>query len=109
MTIGSHSLEHRDFRTYDDEQALDDARRSRSALEEICGAPVGTFAFPWGYCTEDQKALMCSVYERVFLTDHGFCGPEDRIIPRNEVTTPLHLEATASGALDFVRGLLLRR
>jgi peptidoglycan/xylan/chitin deacetylase (PgdA/CDA1 family) len=109
MTIGSHSLSHRDFRALDERQALDDARGSRLVLEELCGEPVATFAFPWGYCTEDQKALMTGVYERVFLTDHGFCSPEDKIIPRNEVATPLHLEAAASGALDFVRRLLAFR
>jgi peptidoglycan/xylan/chitin deacetylase (PgdA/CDA1 family) len=105
MTIGSHSMKHCDFRTYDDEQALDDARRSRQALEELCGEPVGTFAFPWGHWAGDQKTLLRTVYERLFVTDHGFCLPEDRVIPRNEVATPLHLEAAASGSLDFVRKL----
>ena len=108
MTIGSHSLAHRDFRTLSDEQALDDARRSQAMLEEIGGKPVGSFAFPWGYFSQGQPQLMTDVYERVFLTEHGFCSPEDRVVPRNEVATLLHLEAAASGSLDFFRSMLAR-
>jgi peptidoglycan/xylan/chitin deacetylase (PgdA/CDA1 family) len=106
MRIGSHSLSHRDFRTLSDEDALDDARRSRSLLEEIAGASVGTFAFPWGHRRIGHDELVATVYRRIFTTDHGFCGVDDTVIPRNEVQSLSHMDAAASGSLDFFRARL---
>lgn len=106
MTVGSHSLSHQDFRTLSDEEALEDARRSRFVLEEITGAAVGTFAFPWGHRRIGQDELVASVYRRIFITDHGFCNAGDKVIPRNEVQSLSHMDAAACGSLDFFRARL---
>ena len=104
MTIGSHSLRHDDFSAMEDAAMVVDARASRAKLEALCGRDVATFAFPWGKHREHQKALVGQAYERVFLTEHGFCEPGDRFVPRNEVDTLPQLQAAASGALDFLKG-----
>jgi peptidoglycan/xylan/chitin deacetylase (PgdA/CDA1 family) len=106
MTIGSHGLSHEDFRTLSDEAALEDARRSRFALEEITGAAIETFAFPWGHRRSGQDELVARVYRRIFTTDHGFCNASDRVIPRNEVQSLSHMDAAACGSLDFFRARL---
>ena len=106
MTVGSHSLAHRDFSAMEDTEAQADAKAARAKLERLLGREVALFAFPWGKHRPGQEARLAGSYERVFLTEHGFAGPEDRVLPRNEVTNLAHLRAAASGALDFARNLV---
>lgn len=106
MTIGSHSLAHANHADMDSDTMLAEARAARDSLEQRFGAPVANFAFPWGKHVAGQELAMLGVYERVFLTRHGFCDAHDRIIPRNEVTTLAHLKLAASGALDGLRALV---
>lgn len=101
VTIGSHSLRHDDFRELGDEAVVADARQSRARLEAVVGAPVASFAFPWGHHRRHHKALVGDIYARVFLTEHGFCTADDRFLPRNEVDSLPHLAAAASGSLDL--------
>ena len=106
MTIGSHSLAHRDFSAMEDGEAEADAKDARQKLEALLGCEVALFAFPWGKHRPGQEARLASLHRRVFLTKHGFAGPEDRVLPRNEVAGSAHLRAAASGALDFARNLV---
>jgi peptidoglycan/xylan/chitin deacetylase (PgdA/CDA1 family) len=108
MTIGSHSLAHRDFSGLDDREAEADAKAARQKLERLLGCEVALFAFPWGKHRRDQARRMSFIYERVFLTEHGFAGEFESILPRNEVSGSAHLRAAASGALDFVRRWAVR-
>jgi peptidoglycan/xylan/chitin deacetylase (PgdA/CDA1 family) len=103
MTVGSHSLRHDDFSKMSDDEALADATSARARLEELCRVPVGNFAFPWGLHRREQKGVLADTYRRIFLTEHGFCSPEDQFIPRNEVSNTAHMRAAASGALDFLK------
>jgi peptidoglycan/xylan/chitin deacetylase (PgdA/CDA1 family) len=102
-TIGSHSLAHRDHRSLSDDTDLADGAAARAMLEQAIGQPVANFAFPWGYHRPQQEAAFTRIYRRVFLTEHGFCGPDDRIIPRNEVANLVQMKAAASGIIDMVR------
>jgi peptidoglycan/xylan/chitin deacetylase (PgdA/CDA1 family) len=106
ITIGSHSLRHDDLSLADDEQLASDLRLSRAKLEALCGREVAVFAFPWGKHRRGQEAAAAKLYARVFLTEHGFCAPQDRVIPRNEVMGLGHLQAAASGTLDFLKRAL---
>jgi peptidoglycan/xylan/chitin deacetylase (PgdA/CDA1 family) len=103
ITIGSHSLRHDDLSLADAAQLEADLRASKAKLEAMSGREVALFAFPWGKHRPGQELEAAEVYDRVFLTEHGFCTPADRILPRNEVAGLAHLQAAASGALDFLK------
>ncbi len=103
MTIGSHSLAHTDSRLLPDAVLLDQARRSQETLEDLLGEPVGNFAFPWGYHNPGQPEALKSVFNRIFLTTHGFAQANDAILPRNEVANLAHLPHAASGSVDLLR------
>lgn len=104
MTIGSHSLAHRDFSQLSDAEAQADATAAREKLRALLDTDIGLFAFPWGKHRPGQEQQMAALYWRVFLTDHGFAWPDDVVIPRNEVAGSMQLRAAASGALDSLKG-----
>ncbi len=103
MAIGSHSLGHTDMREKDDAALLDDARQSRARLEEVLGETVGCFAFPWGHHNSGQPEKLLDVYDKIFLTRHGFAATGDRILPRNEVANLAHLPHAVAGTVDLLR------
>lgn len=53
--IGSHSRNHRRIRGLDDAAARDELRVSRASLESDIGAPVDSFAYPYG--SHDARAV----------------------------------------------------
>lgn len=101
MTIGSHSLAHVDHRELAEGTLVAEARTARARIEELLGEPVGCFAFPWGYHHAGQPERLLEVYDRVFLTKHGFAKPDARIVPRNEVASLVHLPHAVSGSIDL--------
>lgn len=103
MAIGSHSLAHTDMRAKDDVALLADARESRSRLQDMLGEGVGCFAFPWGHHNPGQPEKLLDVYDRVFLTRHGFAPTDARVLPRNEVANLAHLPHAVSGTVDLFR------
>lgn len=105
MVIGAHGVRHEDYTSLDYEEGLRDAFEAQRCLQSQIGVPVVSFSFPWGKFKSGQEAALMSVYQRIFLTDHGFNLPCDRIMFRNEVSSTSHLWAAASGALDFFRDL----
>ncbi len=105
MTIGSHSMAHRDHRALSEEEMLSDSRQARDIVSAAINRPVNLFAFPWGYYTSGQERKLASEFARIFLTRHGFAKADDNIIPRNEVTDLAHLRVATSGLLDWLRSL----
>jgi peptidoglycan/xylan/chitin deacetylase (PgdA/CDA1 family) len=108
MTIGSHSLSHRDYTDTDFDTGLADARASRKALEDLLGLEIGLFAFPWGRSRPGQSEALQAIYARIFTTQHGMNAPDDRVMRRNETVSRLHLAAVASGTLHEMEQLLRR-
>ena len=53
--IGSHSRTHRRIRGLDDATARDELRISRASLESAVGAPIDSFAFPYG--SHDARSM----------------------------------------------------
>ena len=104
MTVGSHSLAHRDHRRLTDEAVVDEARSSQERLQALLQIPVKTFAFPWGFHEQHHVALASGFYRRIFLTRHGFCESDTVTVPRNEVASEWQFRAAASGLLDFLKG-----
>ena len=48
LEIGSHTVSHLDLSKSDDERIISELTRSREILEKISGAPVRSFAYPYG-------------------------------------------------------------
>ncbi|MFF9022869.1 polysaccharide deacetylase family protein [Streptomyces eurythermus] len=55
VEIGSHGLTHVDLTRADDTRLKSETAESRAALEELTGAPVGGFCYPYG--TVDRRAV----------------------------------------------------
>ncbi|MFF7179526.1 polysaccharide deacetylase family protein [Streptomyces sp. NPDC008121] len=49
MEIGSHGLRHVSLPAADDKALAEETRKSRALLEEITGAPVAGFCYPYGH------------------------------------------------------------
>lgn len=49
VEVGAHTVTHPDLRTLSFEAARDEVRDSREQLEDIIGAPVDVFAYPFGF------------------------------------------------------------
>jgi peptidoglycan/xylan/chitin deacetylase (PgdA/CDA1 family) len=55
MTIGFHTIEHSMLTALSDDGLQDAVRRGRAELEDVAGAPVALFAYPFG-CTDARTA-----------------------------------------------------
>ena len=72
MGVGSHGLEHRSWRTLDDELLKTHLERARSMLEETTGSPVTEASCPFGeYDRRVLGHLRRSGHERVYTSDGG--------------------------------------
>jgi len=56
--IGSHTMTHAKLPLLPHDQAWDEISRSRMRLEILLNAPVQTFAFPYGFVSEDVKKML---------------------------------------------------
>lgn len=67
MTIGSHSLHHKDLTTLDFDTCVADLSESREILEEVTGGPVPYLAYPRGLWNADvAKAAQAAGYSHAF-------------------------------------------
>jgi peptidoglycan/xylan/chitin deacetylase (PgdA/CDA1 family) len=72
MTIGSHGLGHRDWRTLDDAGLRAELADSADRIAEAAGAPVTHAACPFGsYDRRVLTAVRRYGYERVYTVDGG--------------------------------------
>jgi len=101
MTIGSHGMAHRDWRTVTDAELDDEVVAAREVLEEGLGHPVRQAACPFG--GYDRRVLRClrrAGYERVFTSDGGFVRRDRWLTPR----TTVHAEDD----VDWLQAVLAR-
>lgn len=75
VTVGSHAHSHRSMAQISPQEALDEARRSRELLECRVGAPVRSFAYPFGMAPDESAAtaqmLVDCGYSTIFIAQHG--------------------------------------
>lgn len=104
-TIGSHSATHTPMtelaaRAYKDEMA-----RSKQSLEQILGAEIADFAFPYGACTADLvHAAHDAGYRRVH-TLHSIRSRRGRVISRMKACPDMwwiEFALTVAGAYEWV-------
>jgi peptidoglycan/xylan/chitin deacetylase (PgdA/CDA1 family) len=83
--IGSHSATHADLRRVSDARLADEVAGSRAVLEEIAGAPVRAFAYPFGRFDERVRRAVAAAGYRAACGGRAGAGraPGDRFaIPR---------------------------
>ena len=52
-TIGSHTYDHKNVKTYTADDWVEQVQKPSSQLQTITGKPVEYFAFPFGLCTQE--------------------------------------------------------
>lgn len=70
-TIGSHGVSHGEFAMLSNDEALNDLRQSREALEQLIRKPVEMYAYPYGSyyaCGYANKHVAREVYKYAFGT-----------------------------------------
>lgn len=87
MEIGSHSLTHPDFRRLDSSAASDEFSHSKQEIEQQIGAPIHSFAFPFGFAPKRYYTLARAAgYSHVMGSHHGRFGhAHNQILPRNSI------------------------
>jgi peptidoglycan/xylan/chitin deacetylase (PgdA/CDA1 family) len=119
MTIGSHGVAHRDWRSLDAAALRTELLGSRAALEAICGHPVTTAGIPFGrYDAYVLKALRQAGYEAAYSSDRGTMNIHAFLRARTSIRgamKPSDVAAVLSGKLPpLVRlrrklGMVFRR
>jgi peptidoglycan/xylan/chitin deacetylase (PgdA/CDA1 family) len=103
--IGGHGMTHMPLRT-EDATVLDrELRAAKALLEDVAGAPVTTFAYPYG--TEPTAAaakLVAATYDAACTTAVGLVGPGSdpyalSRVDAHYVRRPRLLRAALSGTL----------
>jgi peptidoglycan/xylan/chitin deacetylase (PgdA/CDA1 family) len=86
MSIGSHGMHHRNWRTLDAmtlEEEIADARRQ---LEDVVQRPVNTVAIPFGsYDRRVLNRLMRDSWQCVYTSDRGKARSSAKIKPRETI------------------------
>jgi peptidoglycan/xylan/chitin deacetylase (PgdA/CDA1 family) len=114
VEIGSHAWSHRSLGRASPAEALDEASRSRRVLEQRLGAPVRSFAYPFGtradFSPETDRLLEQAGYTIAFNSMHGAIRPGMAAVslPRVKIEGGEGLrffELAAGGAMDAWRAV----
>jgi peptidoglycan/xylan/chitin deacetylase (PgdA/CDA1 family) len=93
MCIGSHGMDHRDWRILDTlalEAEIGDARRK---LEDIIQRPVTTVAVPFGsYDRRVLNRLMRDPWECIYTSDRGIARSSAKVKPRESLDVTMQDE-----------------
>ena len=86
MEIGTHGMDHRDWRKLE-EAALDaELGEARRRIEDICGTGVAKAAIPFGsYNRRVLKRLRRERFECVYTSDRGLARSKAWLKPRNTI------------------------
>ncbi|MBN8613374.1 MAG: polysaccharide deacetylase family protein [Deltaproteobacteria bacterium] len=114
MTIGAHAFTHRSLGRLSMDETVDEVTRAKKTLEDAIGAPVTSFAYPFGthgdFSDATDRALEDAGYDIAFHSQHGPVvpgmitrGATLRSLPRIKIESgePLaQLDAISRGAMD---------
>jgi peptidoglycan/xylan/chitin deacetylase (PgdA/CDA1 family) len=97
MEIGSHGLDHTDWRGLDDAALAREIGESRAILERVLNRPVSEVSVPFG--SYDRRVLACvrreGGYRRAFTSDGGAARRDAWLQTRSTVTTADRPDALA--------------
>jgi len=109
--IGAHTHTHPDLRTLTTEQVEGEVIRCRRELEDRLGVTVDSFAYPYGYTSEDAASIVAREFEVACLTELRTATSEDfHSLPRIDayyLQKPDRLKRLLNGRLD--RYVTIRR
>ncbi|HEX7425328.1 MAG TPA: polysaccharide deacetylase family protein [Terriglobales bacterium] len=71
IEFGSHTRSHPDLQTLSRTEIEDELWQSRRALEEILGAPITSFAYPYGRYNDTARQAAAAAFESAFTTEPG--------------------------------------
>lgn len=109
VVVGSHSFTHRSLARMSLAEASMQAARSRATLEDLLGAPVTAFAYPFGtradYNDNTTAVLREAGYMCAFTSQHGAITPgmDAFVLPRVKVEGGEGIwmfQSVARGGLD---------
>jgi peptidoglycan/xylan/chitin deacetylase (PgdA/CDA1 family) len=87
MTIGSHGLEHRNWRTLDEGEMGRELEQARDILSAAAGEPVTHASVPFGaYDRRVLARVRAAGFDRVFTSDGGPADDGAWLQPRTSVT-----------------------
>ncbi len=109
--IGAHTHTHPDLRTLTAQQVEGEVVRCRGELEDRLGVTVDSFAYPYGYTSEDAALIVAREFEVACLTELRTATSEDfHSLPRIDayyLRAPDRLKRLLNGRLD--RYVTIRR
>lgn len=86
MQIGSHSLSHQNFLNLPAKHRRRELSESKNKLEDITGANVTSFSFPYGfYNNECVEEVFEAGYSICCTSRHGLCASSDSLVCRNSI------------------------
>lgn len=101
MEVGSHGIDHVDWRKQSDQRLEAELAGSKQFLEDCIGQAVTAASIPFGrYDSRVLSAARRAKYVRVFSTDGGPCRPNDNPISRTNVRAAMTLRDFA----DLLQG-----
>lgn len=110
ISIGGHSRSHADLRTCGPAELDSELRGGREDLEDLLGAPVARFAYPFGHFdARVRDAVIAAGYTTAITTRRGWARPggDAFTIPRafiEDVGLSTFVAATRGG-LNVLRGM----
>lgn len=88
VEIGGHTVTHPDLTTLSFEEARDEVREGCRQLAEIIGAPVDTFAYPFGHTDEQATRAVAAAGVRAACRVRGEGSWDDPLnLPRQDNNT----------------------
>ncbi len=110
MTIGTHGMQHRSWRTLSPAELHEELVLARQTLEDVAGRWIDAAAIPFGrYDRRILSALRRRGYERVFTSDGGPADANRWLQPRTSLRithTAADLEAILSPPRSSLHGAL---
>jgi peptidoglycan/xylan/chitin deacetylase (PgdA/CDA1 family) len=83
MTIGTHGMQHRSWRSLDENGYREELDEARALLEAAAGSPIDEAACPYGaYDRRALRALRQREFRRVYTVDRRAARPDDWLQPR---------------------------
>lgn len=91
IEFGAHTRTHADLTRCTPEQIAEEMRGSRQSLEELLGRPVTSFAYPYGYYTEQVAEIARQHFDAALTCDRGLnCLATDLLHLRRSEVVPFH-------------------
>tara|TARA_B100000963_G_scaffold152543_1_gene132886 strand:+ start:2624 stop:3382 length:759 start_codon:yes stop_codon:yes gene_type:complete len=92
MNIGSHGLDHINFRKIDRKKIEKEFGTSKQIIEDKLGTKVTSFSYPFGeYTSSSHEMGQKTGYKYLFTSDHGLANSSDQILPRNSINSTMSI------------------